>query len=120
MSNNKKLNGDKLENTRNYIYKHAIDYTDDNNKSYYSKNKPLDDAEFSKRPFVKRKLFFSKDKITTAIDVDFQNEEVRIKNFTNDIFKRALVQTKLQPGKNIKNFWKIDVFLVLDMASKTF
>lgn len=102
--NNKKLNGDKLENTRNYIYKHAIDYTDDNNKSYYSKNKPLDDVEFSKRPFVKRKLFFSKDKVATAIDIDFQNEEIRIKNFTNNIFKRAFGINETPTWKEYQEF----------------
>ena len=68
-------------NTFEYIFVHAIDYTSDVNKKYIKKSAPLDDIEFSKRATVDRILFFNKDKVSTAIDVDGVNEEIRIKNF---------------------------------------
>lgn len=67
--------------TFEYIFVHAIDYTSDVNKKYIKKSVPLDDIEFSKRTTVDRILFYTKDKVTTAIDVDGANEEIRIKNF---------------------------------------
>lgn len=64
--------------TFEYIFVHAIDYTSDVNKKYIKKSVSLDDAEFSKRTTVDRIHFFNKDKVTTAIDVDGVNEEIRI------------------------------------------
>lgn len=86
---NADTNAQLLENTRNYIYKNIIKYTDDKNIKFYSKNVPLDDKTFSNRKCVQRKLYFNKDKVITAIDIDEIHEEIKIKNFTNDIFLRA-------------------------------
>lgn len=87
------------DNTFEYIFVHAIDYTSDVNKKYIKKNMPLDDIEFSKRPTVDRILFFNKDKVTTAIDVDGVNEEICIKNFIDINIFRAF-------GVNEKPSWK--------------
>lgn len=82
-------------NTFEYIFVHAIDYTSDVNKKYIKKSVPLDDAEFSKRTTVERILFYTKDKVTTAIDVDAVNEEIRIKNFIDiNIFRAFGVNEK--------------------------
>lgn len=89
----------KYSDTFEYIFVHAYEYTTDKNIKYISKNIPLDDEDFSKRPTVERKLYFSKDKVTTAIDVDAVNEEIRIKNFTNINIYRAF-------GVNEKPSWK--------------
>ena len=85
--------------TFEYIFVHAIDYTSDVNKKYIKKSVPLDDAEFSKRTTVDRILFYTKDKVTTAIDVDAVNEEIRIKNFTKINIYRAF-------GVNENPNWK--------------
>lgn len=85
--------------TFEYIFVHAIDYTSDANKKYIKKSVALDDAEFSKRTTVDRILFFNKDKVTTAIDVDGVNEEIRIKNFIDINIFRAF-------GVNEKPSWK--------------
>lgn len=82
-------------NTFEYIFVHAIDYTSDVNKKYIKKSAPLDDIEFSKRAKVDRILFFNKDKVSTAIDVDGVNEEIRIKNFIDiNIFRAFGVNEK--------------------------
>lgn len=81
--------------TFEYIFVHAIDYTSDANKKYIKKSVPLDDENFSRRPTVDRILFFNKDKVTTAIDVDAVNEEIRIKNFIDiNIFRAFGVNEK--------------------------
>lgn len=85
--------------TFEYIFVHAIDYTSDINKKYIKKRMPLDDIEFSKRAIVDRILFFNKDKVTTAIDVDAVNEEIRIKNFIDINIFRAF-------GVNEHPSWK--------------
>lgn len=77
-----------IKKDKDFIYKNALKYTTDENKMYISR-KYIIDTEFSKRPFVQRKLYFNKDKVTTAIDVDNLNEEIRIKNFTKDPFSCA-------------------------------
>lgn len=87
------------DNTFEYIFVHAIDYTSDVNKKYIKKSIQLDDVEFSNRTTVDRILFYTKDKVTTAIDVDAVNEEIRIKNFTNINIYRAF-------GVNEKPNWK--------------
>lgn len=84
-----------FDNTFEYIFVHAIDYTSDVNKKYIKKSVPLDDAEFSKRSTVDRILFYNKDKVTTAIDVDGVSEEIRIKNFSDiNIFRAFGVNEK--------------------------
>lgn len=85
--------------TFEYIFVHAIDYTSDVNKKYIKKSVPLDDDNFSRRPTVDRILFFNKDKVTTAIDVDAVNEEIRIKNFIDINIFRAF-------GVNENPSWK--------------
>lgn len=87
------------DNTFEYIFVHAIDYTSDVNKKYIKKSIQLDDVEFSNRTTVDRILFYTKDKVTTAIDVDAVNEEIHIKNFTNINIYRAF-------GVNEKPNWK--------------
>ena len=86
-------------NTFEYIFVHAIYYTSDVNKKYIKKSVPLDDIGFSKRTTVDRMLFYTKDKVTTAIDVDGVNEEIRIKNFTDINIFRAF-------GVNENPNWK--------------
>ena len=63
------------------------------------KSVSLDDDNFSRRPTVDRILFFNKDKVTTAIDVDGVNEEIRIKNFIDINIFRAF-------GVNENPNWK--------------
>ena len=85
--------------TFEYIFVHASDYTSDVNKKYIKKSVSLDDDNFSRRPTVDRILFFNKDKVTTAIDVDGVNEEIRIKNFIDINIFRAF-------GVNENPNWK--------------
>lgn len=85
--------------TFEYIFVHVIDYTSDVNKKYIKKSVPLDDDNFSRRPTVDRILFYTKDKVTTAIDVDAVNEEIRIKNFIDINIFRAF-------GVNENPNWK--------------
>lgn len=67
----------------------------------------LDDAEFSKRTTVDRILFFNKDKVTTAIDVDCDDFEI----FKSDLCQSIKKMNSIEVINQIKESGCIELLL---------